>query len=284
MASATHEDLDTEIELISSSLLPAETLESDSNDQTQWPRTIHVSSTDSTLSVHVTVKEGYRKKDAVTIDVKSRAMGRDEATGWQRWTEEKMAEYDESDDYPLYQILTTHFLPLLAPSLSASGDQIENPTVTSSKGEGEYPISSNISKPHHALLISHHLLSSTKRKDLLSLSSSLSLTGFSKTGHPGIMYAIGELADLEEWIREVKSWNWLALRVRITPEVIPDEVGREGDLHSGSKGKENGARGGKGRGEWTELEKINEALDWLRNRGAGREKLLMDFGVGGGAR
>ncbi|WVQ96647.1 hypothetical protein IAU59_003752 [Kwoniella sp. CBS 9459] len=282
MSKATREDLDTEIELIASSLLPAETLDSLSPDQMQWPRQLHISSTDSTLSLNIIVKEGYREKDCVLIEVKSPAMGRDEATGWQEWIDEKMAEYDEGDDYPLYQLLTAHFLPLLAPASSPSNDNNNQAEVTSSNNEGENYADPDASKPHHALLISHHLLSSTKRKDLLSLSSSLSLTGFSKTGHPGIMYAIGDLNDLEEWIREVKSWNWLALRVRITPEVVPDEEGRE-DLPK-SKGKENGARGGKGRGAWTELEKVNEALDWLRHRGPGREKLLMDFGVGGGAR
>jgi len=47
------------------------------------------------------------------------------------------------------------------------------------------------------------------------------------------------------------------------------------------RGSESGARGGKGRGEWTELEKISEALDWLRARG--REALLLDIGMGGGS-
>lgn len=129
--------------------------------------------------------------------------------------------------------------------------------------------------PHHALLTSHHLLSSTKRKDLISLSSSLSLVGFAKRGHPGIMYATGSREDLTEWIREVKSWNWLALRIRMSAEPIPDQE----ELETG-RGGEEGARGGKGRGEWVELEKINEALDWLKIRG--REGLLLDLGIGGG--
>lgn len=129
--------------------------------------------------------------------------------------------------------------------------------------------------PHHALLTSHHLLSTTKRKDLISLSSSLSLVGFAKRGHPGIMYATGTQQDLTEWIREVKSWNWLALRVRMSAESIPDQA----ELKTG-RGGDRGARGGKGRGEWVELEKINDALDWLRERG--REDLLLDLGIGGG--
>lgn len=92
------------------------------------------------------------------------------------------------------------------------------------------------------------------------------------------MYAIGGREDLDEWIREVKSWNWLALRVRMTPE--PTELATE-DL--GGKGKDAGARGGRGRGDWTELEKIAEALEWLKGRGGGREKLLLDVGMGSGA-
>lgn len=108
----------------------------------------------------------------------------------------------------------------------------------------------------------------------MSLASQLSLTGFSKVGHPGIYYAIGEKDDLDEWLREVKSWNWLALRVRVGIEPVPDEEQLD------SRGRENGARGGKGRGDWTELEKLSDALEWMRRRG--REKMLLDIGIGGG--
>ena len=86
------------------------------------------------------------------------------------------------------------------------------------------------------------------------------------------MYAIGDHDDLLEWLREVKSWNWLALKVRIAAEPLSDETEEFG------RGKDDGARHGKGRGEWVEVEKINEALDWLRARG--RENLLLDLGIG----
>lgn len=175
------------------------------------------------------------------------------------------------DSYPLFQILTTHFLPLLAPSSPARST---SPVLHNEPKKQD-------DRPHHALLTSHHLLSPTKRKDFISLSSSLSLVGFSKTGHPGIFYAIGTKDDLEEWIREVKSWNWLALRVRMTAEPIDDEPDHGFEEEVVGKGAENGARGGKGRGEWIELVKISEALEWLRIRG--REALLLDIGMGGGS-
>ncbi|WWC70722.1 uncharacterized protein I206_104673 [Kwoniella pini CBS 10737] len=264
-----HDDLDIEIELISSSLLPAENLESSPSGI--WPRIIDITSQDSELALHVIVDEQYKSRNDLIIEVKSPSMGRDEASKWKDIVKGKMEKWNEDDDYPLYQILTTHFLSILAPSSLSTSSSNANPLTS-------IPTERRPSKPHHCLLISHHLLSSTKRKNLISLSSKLSLVGFSKVGHPGIMYSIGREDDLEEWIREVKSWNWLALRIRISPETIEDES----SLIEESKGVENGARGGKGRGDWTELEKINEALDWLRSRGEGRDKILIDAGVGGG--
>ncbi|OCF54952.1 hypothetical protein L486_07608 [Kwoniella mangroviensis CBS 10435] len=155
---ATHDDIDTELELISSSLLPAERLTS--SESGSWPRVIDITSEDCKLSLHINVNEGYRVKDAVQIEVKSKSMGREEASGWKERVEEKMKGWNEEEDYPLYQILSIHFLPLLAPS--------STPPITISPSQDPVPINDTSLKPHHCLLISHHLLSSTKRKDLLS--------------------------------------------------------------------------------------------------------------------
>jgi hypothetical protein len=88
------------------------------------------------------------------------------------------------------------------------------------------------------------------------------------------MYAVGEHDDLVEWIREVKSWQWLALRVRISAEILEEGVTEAQTI----RGQKDGARGGKGRGEWVELEKVGEALEWLRDKG--RESILTDVGIG----
>ena len=168
----------------------------------------------------------------------------------------------------MFEILTSHFLPLLAaePPEKTAPSKADNQDSEGTKSNG----------PHHILLTSHHLIAPSKRKDLHSLSSQLSLIGYAKTGHPGIIYAIGEYEDLVEWVREVKSWQWLALRVRIAPE--PCEATQ---LEEGTRGKEAGARGGKGRGEWVEVEKVGEAVEWMRKRG--REALLIQLGIGVGS-
>ena len=162
---------------------------------------------------------------------------------------------------PLYTILTDTFLPLLAhtePDKPALPDP--DPTSVCNNGKPD-----NL---HHVLIVTHHLLSPTKRKNLLHLAADLNLVGFSKTGHPGILYAIGAPDDLGEWLREVKSWNWLALRVRIAIEPVPAEGDKEGP----------GPEGKKARGDWTELDKLGEAMEWLGKRG--REWILTDAGIG----
>ncbi|ORY24294.1 hypothetical protein BCR39DRAFT_561590 [Naematelia encephala] len=255
--------LEAELELISSSLLPTESLHNESSDT--GALVFRIDSTESALGLHITVSDQYPDADAITIAVKGGTVGREEARGWERWSADQMREWDPSDEYPLFQLLSAHFLTLFAAEPVEPELRIQDNTVAA-----------NLEAPHHVLLTSHHLLSPTKRKSLISLSSQLSLVGFSKTGHPGIMYAIGDSRDLVEWLREVKSWNWLALRVRVGVEPLSGQaqVGR-------GKGKEDGARGGRGRGEWTELEKISEALEWMRENGS--EELLLDVGMGSGS-
>lgn len=175
--------------------------------------------------------------------------------------------------------MTTKLLPLLAPEAAGT-------SAPQNQAQSD-PLLSVPPVPHHALITTHHLLSPTKKKLLHQLSSELNLVGFSKTGHPGIMYATGEKEEIDEWLVQVKSWNWLALRLRIACEPIPDEVldGPQPKAQS-SNGEQRGSDSTTGvaksqtkaRGDWVELEKVSEALDWMKKKG--REKLLVDAGVG----
>ncbi|GMK53975.1 hypothetical protein CspeluHIS016_0105610 [Cutaneotrichosporon spelunceum] len=201
-------DLDVELELISASLMPSEELK----EHAGTTRIITIANAESQRALCIQVRKHYPACDAVTIELKGNDIGRDVAMEEnQKIAEDQVANWAR-DEYPLYQLLTGHLLPLLAPP-------VKEEAVPS-----EYKKPSTPPIPHHTLLTSHHLLSNTKRKNLLSLASQLSLTGFSKVGHPGVYYAIGEREDLEEWTREVKSWNWLALRVRVGIEPVLGEA------------------------------------------------------------
>jgi hypothetical protein len=86
--------LDLEIELIESSLLPSETLVVDSHD----PRVINISSTASKLALHVTLGESYPAKESLKIEVKGPEIGREEAEGWRTWVQEKMEDWNANDE------------------------------------------------------------------------------------------------------------------------------------------------------------------------------------------
>jgi hypothetical protein len=132
-------------------------------------------------------------------------------------------------------------------------EETESPAGTPSR---------RVYRPGHVLFTSHHLLAPSKRRDLASLASRYRLLGFGKVGHPGIIYAEGDVDDLEEFVREVKSWQWLALRLRVL-----EELGDHGD-QSAPRTK----------GHWDELHKMGEAIAWLSQ--IGRQNLLLDIGFG----
>ncbi len=121
-------------------------------------------------------------------------------------------------------------------------------------------------EPAHILFTSHHLLAPSKRKDLASLASRYKLLALGKVGHPGITYAQGDYADLETFAREVKSWQWLALRMRVLERLAEGEGEREAP---------------RARGSWEEVDKLGDAVAWLRK--LGREQLLLDIGFGAGS-
>ena len=149
-------------------------------------------------------------------------------------------------------MVSTHFLPILQEHLAETQDT--TPAKDNTSQQVTY-------QPGHLLFTSHHLLSPTKRRLLTSLSSSLHLKGFGKVGYPGIIYAQGDLCDLEDFAREVKSWQWLALKLR----VLEPDTSNEKTMRPG-------------RGEWQEVSKIGEALEWLR--GVEKAYLLTDSGFG----
>lgn len=65
-----------------------------------------------------------------------------------------------------------------------------------------------------AVVWSHHLLATSKRRSIVSWSKELRLDGFSRPGYPGAIFVEGEAADVDEFIRRLKELRWQALQVR----------------------------------------------------------------------
>ncbi|KAF8956475.1 hypothetical protein BDZ97DRAFT_188208 [Flammula alnicola] len=118
-------------------------------------------------------------------------------------------------------------------------------------------------EPFHVLFTSHHLISPNKRRSLQQWSSSLSLTGFAKVGYPGVIYAKGERASIEEFVDNVKAMQWLALKVRFV-EPLP------------ARGSTPAAPGEPR--TWKELQKVGEVVEEMRR--IGREEYIIEMGIG----
>lgn len=110
---------------------------------------------------------------------------------------------------------------------------------------------------YHALLTSHHLISPNKRRCLQNWSSSLSITGFAKVGHPGVIYAQGLEDNVQEFVDNIKAMQWLALRVRFVEE---DEARIVPEI------------------QWQEFEKVGEVVQHMRL--ISKEKYVVEMGIG----
>lgn len=283
-----------QIHLIEASLLPAEQLILTSDETPTSKLTFEILSKDSTYSIHVLEQDHSDAKETTLnkfrFQIRSTEMNREEALGWQQWVEEVIRDHgDEAEQtgYPLSTMITEHFLPLLQ-SLTTQPE----PNVQSKPAREGQPPKRTTYRPGHVLFSSHHLLAPSKRKNLVALSSQLGLVGFGKVGYPGIIFAEGDVDDLGEFSREVsrrtivsnkaqsaqkltlnrdipvdpqvKSWQWLALRLRV---LEADEKASRSDWE-GRKGK------------WEELNKVGEAVDYLKK--IDKEHLLLDVGIGSG--
>lgn len=63
-------------------------------------------------------------------------------------------------------------------------------------------------------IYSHHIKSKFKRRNLLSLSNQLKLTGFSVSGKPGIICVEGAAEDCLEFWDSIKTWSWKQIALR----------------------------------------------------------------------
>ncbi|KAI6017457.1 hypothetical protein EDC04DRAFT_478427 [Pisolithus marmoratus] len=225
-------------------------IEPPANDTSLCTATFSIKLPGSPVWFEVQVPEGPIRRSDVFI--RGENVSRDRQEHWQSIISQSIAEVQDSE-FPIYELLSLHLLPRLherndslRPSTSPGP-----PSETHTHHPGKF----------HAFLTSHHLVSATKRKLMKGWSSELHITGFAKVGYPGLIYAEGDKENVEEFVRNVKAMNWLALRVRFVERVEPvcSQAANIGN-------------------EWVEVQKISEALELMRKKG--RESCITKHGIG----
>ncbi|KAJ3854360.1 hypothetical protein EV368DRAFT_36908 [Lentinula lateritia] len=200
------------------------------------------------------------------VAVKGEDISRDEQERWVRIVKEKFKDIGDSE-YPIYQLFSLHLLPMLHEE--ADNIHVDRETqFLEPKSAHQDALSlrsshcSSSKVMYHALFISHHLISPTKRRNLQQWSMSLSISGFAKVGYPGVIYAEGMQENIEEFVDNVKAMQWLALRLRFMEPVL------EGvDSHISAS-----------RRQWTEFQKVGDVMEEMRR--IGRQKYVVEMGIG----
>ncbi|PSK33518.1 hypothetical protein B9Z65_7405 [Elsinoe australis] len=93
-------------------------------------------------------------------------------------------------------------------SLSASAAPTDHPCSTQDDA------TKKPQKIKRLLIWSHHLLATSKRKDIIAWSRELHLSGFSRPGYPGAIVVEGDKDNVDEFETRIKALRWQALQVR----------------------------------------------------------------------
>jgi len=201
------------------------------------------------------------KDSGVRISIRSTD---EESRIWQRSAEERAGDHLRDleiagSDTPIYSTLLflQEYITSNPPPVSTNVTKPLRPSTPTMLSD-QAP-NSHASPIARTLLRSHHLLSTQKRKSILTWSSELSLWGISKVGYPGIIIVEGRKEDVEEFERRIKGLNWLALSTR-WQEVDPIDASEE------KLGGVVGARPGQ-KGRVIEVESVSEVGEMMRLAG-----------------
>ncbi|KAI4729169.1 DUF1115-domain-containing protein [Aureobasidium sp. EXF-10728] len=135
--------------------------------------------------------------------------GGDVATSTRKRARAKLAQLVEEQEpgmemLDLIVTLFTEYLSELTEVTSSTEQQQD-------KEGGSHQHASRIKR---VVIWSHHLLATSKRKDVQAWSKELSLSGYSRPGHPGSIFVEGDEDQVDEFVRRLKQLRWQALQVR----------------------------------------------------------------------
>lgn len=87
-------------------------------------------------------------------------------------------------------------------------DNAEKLLQTSSKSDETKSSQTQNVTMERLWIYSHHIKSKTKRQNILKLAKDLDLTGFLRSGKPGIICVEGLQSGTQEFWKIVRTWNW----------------------------------------------------------------------------
>ncbi|KAG8970825.1 hypothetical protein FRC03_000042 [Tulasnella sp. 419] len=221
------------------------------------------------ITINVTLQPSYPddwSDEAISINLRSGEFSKVDHKHWKDAIDAAVVDARSRDDdrYLVFHALCDTVLPQIA---NDAEQRMQNATMLA-----DPPLNQSLENPcsseyFHTLFTSHHLVSTQKRKSLSNwCSGSSTLRGYAKVGYPGIIYVEGSKEEVSDFTQNVKSMQWLALRLRFAEALLEEE-------------RSAGAAGSQG-GRWKELEKVGEVVDEMRRMG--REKYILDLGIGSG--
>ncbi|KAJ3483161.1 hypothetical protein NLI96_g6504 [Meripilus lineatus] len=201
------------------------------------------------------------------ISIRGDSVTRSEQETWQGIIASAISELGDDSEYPIFDLISLHLLPRLHEFNTIRDTVPTSQSDNSLQHKGGVTATPSLQPPYHALFTSHHLISPTKRRNLQTWSSQLSISGFAKVGYPGIIYGQGTKEDIEEFVANIKAMQWLALKVRFVepaPKTLSVEPTRDGPSDHER--------------HWVEFERVGEVVQEMRR--IGRESYVVEMGIG----
>jgi hypothetical protein len=92
------------------------------------------------------------------------------------------------------------------------GNLVQIPVNSNKSSEKDEAVSS-VPLMQRTWLWSHHIYSKIKRQDIMKLSKDYDLNGFMWPGKPGVICFEGLSQNVEEVVKDVKTWGWQKLKI-----------------------------------------------------------------------
>lgn len=123
--------------------------------------------------------------------------------------------HDQEPDIEVLDLIVTSFTQYLAtlePQENAETSE-SSPKDDRNKSKKQKHVIKRV------VIWSHHLLATSKRRDIQVWSRELHLSGFARPGYPGAVFAEGDEDQVDEFVTRLKQLRWQALQVRAEERV-----------------------------------------------------------------